>query len=194
MSGTLTPGPITRTRARRGRRAGRLVIRVSWGTWETLSSPSCLPAGARLTNSRLIHSFPSRAVGTNRGRNDGIAKRRKRSAARWMARNHIVPLKRGNQPEGPRGGRGAPSHDPLKGNMPGTSRPESCRRNDDGSRRARTHETTSRVRVMCTPGCVGTLGEQSPEPPGLPDVITFNLPVNFERIMERIGQETKNRV
>ena len=32
----------------------------------------------------------------------------------------IVPLKWGNQPEGPREGKGVPSHDPLKGNMPGT--------------------------------------------------------------------------
>ena len=33
----------------------------------------------------------------------------------------IVPLKRGNQPEGPRRGKGVPSHQPLKGNLAGTS-------------------------------------------------------------------------
>jgi hypothetical protein len=67
----------------------------------------------------------------------------------------IVPMKRGNQPEGPREGKEAPSHDPLKGNMPGTSRPESCPRNDDGSRRPRIHGMTNRVREICTPGSVG---------------------------------------
>ena len=46
----------------------------------------------------------------------------------------IVPLQRGNQPEGPRRGKGVPSHEPLKRNMPGTLRPEPCPRNDDGSR------------------------------------------------------------
>src|SRR5438132_2067028 len=36
----------------------------------------------------------------------------------------IVPSNRGNRPEGPRGGKGAPSHEPLEGNMTGTPRPE----------------------------------------------------------------------
>ena len=33
----------------------------------------------------------------------------------------IVLLKRGNQPEGPRQGKGVPSHEPLKRNLAGTS-------------------------------------------------------------------------
>ena len=33
----------------------------------------------------------------------------------------IVPWKRGNQPEGPRRGKGVPSHEPLKRNLAGTS-------------------------------------------------------------------------
>ena len=74
----------------------------------------------------------------------------------------IVPLKRGNQPEGPRRGKEVPSHEPLKGNMPGTLRPEPCPRNDDGSRGSRIHEMRNRVRVMCTPGSVGDLGGQPP--------------------------------
>ena len=49
--------------------------------------PSWLPAGARLTNSRLIHGSRPEPVGTNRGRNDRIAKRRQRSAARRAARS-----------------------------------------------------------------------------------------------------------
>src|SRR3954454_12916691 len=36
----------------------------------------------------------------------------------------VVPSSRGNRPEGPRGGKGAPSHEPLEGNMTGTPRPE----------------------------------------------------------------------
>ena len=57
----------------------------------------------------------------------------------------IVPLKRGNQPEGPRRGKEVPSHEPLKGNMPGTLRPEPCPRNDDGSCGSRIHEMRNRV-------------------------------------------------
>ena len=33
-------------------------------------------------------------------------------------------MSRGNHPEGPRGGKETPSHEPLEGNMPGTPRPE----------------------------------------------------------------------
>src|SRR6187401_3574457 len=36
----------------------------------------------------------------------------------------IVPLSQGNCPEGPWGGKGTPSHQPLEGNMTGTSGPE----------------------------------------------------------------------
>ena len=67
----------------------------------------------------------------------------------------IVPSKRGNQTEGPRRGKEVPSHEPLKGNMPGTLRPELCSRNDNGSRGSRIHEMRNRVRVMCKPGSVG---------------------------------------
>ena len=89
----------------------------------------------------------------------------------------IVPLKRGNQPEGPRRGKEVPSHEPLKGNMPGTLRPEPCPRNDDGSRGSRIHEMRNRVRVMCKPGSVGGLGgrpsrstrPKAPGPQGPPD-------------------------
>ena len=40
----------------------------------------------------------------------------------------------GEPPEGPWGGKGAPSYEPLEGNMPGTPRPDPCPRNDNGSR------------------------------------------------------------
>ena len=58
----------------------------------------------------------------------------------------IVPSKRGNQTEGPRRGKEVPSHEPLKGNLPGTLRPELGARNDNGSRRSRIHEMRNRVR------------------------------------------------
>ena len=86
-----------------------------------------------------------------------------------------VPLKRGNQPEGPRRGKEVPSHEPLKGNMPGTLRPEPCPRNDDGSRGSRIHEMRNRVRVMCKPGSVGGLGGRPPRstrPPRFPALPT----------------------
>jgi hypothetical protein len=44
----------------------------------------------RLTNSRLIRGPRPRPTGTNEGRNDGIAQRRKRSAARRAARSRSV--------------------------------------------------------------------------------------------------------
>src|SRR5208337_3213227 len=74
----------------------------------------------------------------------------------------IVPSKRGNQTEGPRRGKEVPSHEPLKGNMPGTLRPEPCPRNNNGSRGSRIHEMRNRVRVMCKPGSVGGRGGQPP--------------------------------
>jgi len=46
----------------------------------------CRPE-TRLTNSRRIRGPRPRPTGTNEGRNDGIAKRRKRSAARRAARS-----------------------------------------------------------------------------------------------------------
>ena len=46
----------------------------------------------------------------------------------------IVPMNRGNQPEGPWRGKGTPSHEPLEGNKAGTPSPEPCQRNDGGSR------------------------------------------------------------
>ncbi len=72
----------------------------------------------------------------------------------------IVPSKRGNQTEGPRRGKEMPSHEPLKGNMPGTLRHELCSHNKDGSRGSRIHEMRNRVRVMCKPGSEGGRGGQ----------------------------------
>ena len=50
---------------------------------------NCRPE-TRLTNSRMIRGPRPRPTGTNEGRNGGIAKRRKRSAARRAARSRSV--------------------------------------------------------------------------------------------------------
>ena len=107
------------------------------------------------TNSRLIHGSASGAGGdeqrTQRWYRQAKETKRGEMGGRESQRL-IVPSKRGNQPEGPRRGKGVPSHEPLKGNMAGTSRPEPCSRNDNGSRGSRIHEMRNRVRVMCKPG------------------------------------------
>jgi hypothetical protein len=60
------------------------------GTWEILPSPSQCRSETRLTNSRLILGPRPRPTGTNDGRDGGIAKRRKRSAAKRAARSRSV--------------------------------------------------------------------------------------------------------
>ena len=149
-----------------------MITRVPPGTWETLSFPSSTAAGD------TAYQLPIDPRLRVRGRGDEQrtqrwyrqAKETKRGEMGVRESQHlIVPLKRGNQPEGPRRGKEVPSHEPLKGNMPGTLRPEPCPRNDDGSRGSRIHEMRNRVRVMCTPGSVGDLGGQPPRStrPGL---------------------------
>ena len=67
-----------------------MITRVPQGTWETLPLPSSQAAG---DTAYQLHIDPRLRVrvrvrgrgGTNNGRNDGIAKRRKRSAAKWAA-------------------------------------------------------------------------------------------------------------
>ena len=151
----------------------RMITRVPPGTWETLSFPSSQAAG---DTAYQLQIDPRLRV---RGRGDEPrtqrwyrqAKETKRGEMGGRESQHLrVPLKRGNQPEGPRRGKEVPSHEPLKGNMPGTLRPEPCPRNDDGSRGSRIHEMRNRVRVMCKPGSVGGLGGRPPRStrPGFP--------------------------
>src|SRR5271165_1771261 len=135
------------------------------GTWETLPSPSKGRPETRLTNSRWIHGPVSWAVGDERGTQRWYRQAKETKCGEMGGRESqhlIVPLKRGNQPEGPRRGKEVPSHEPLKGNMPGTLRPEPCPRNDDGSRGSRIHEMRNRVRVMCKPGSEGGRVGQPP--------------------------------
>src|SRR5208337_1722809 len=85
------------------------------GSSGNLGDPaSSIEPGGRLeippTNSRLIHGSASGAGGgTNNGRNDGIAKRRKRSAAKWAAGSRSTSEYRcsgGTNPRNPVKGRG----------------------------------------------------------------------------------------
>jgi len=60
-----------------------------------------LPAGARLTNSRLIHGSRPEPVGTNRGRNDGNRQAKETKCGEMDGKESecpIVALKRGNGP------------------------------------------------------------------------------------------------
>ena len=119
----------------------------------------------RYTNSRMIHGPASGACGDEPRTHRWYRQAKETKCGEMGGRESqhlIVPLKRGNQPEGPRRGKEVPSHEPLKGNMPGTLRPEPCPRNDDGSRGSRIHEMRNRVRVMCKPGSVGDLGGRPP--------------------------------
>ena len=125
-----------------------MITRVPPGTWETLSFPSSTAAGD------TAYQLPIDPRLRVRGRGDEPrtqrwyrqAKETKRGEMGGRESQHlIVPLQRGNQPEGPRRGKGVPSHEPLKRNMPGTLRPEPCPRNDDGSRGSRIHEMRNRV-------------------------------------------------
>ncbi len=61
-----------------------MITRVPPGTWETLSFPSSKAAGDTAYQLPIDPRLRVRGRGgTNHGRNDGIAKRRKRSAAKW---------------------------------------------------------------------------------------------------------------
>ena len=142
-----------------------MITRVPPGTWETLSFPSSKAAGDTAYQLQIDPRLRVRGRGDEQRTQRWYrqAKETKRGEMGGRESQHlIVPLKRGNQPEGPRRGKEVPSHEPLKGNMPGTLRPEPCPRNDDGSRGSRIHEMRNRVRVMCKPGSVGDLGGQPP--------------------------------
>src|SRR5208337_3677906 len=78
-------------RSYRGPRTGRRDIRVAREPERPCRFRRDCRLESRLTNSRWIRSSRPELAGTNRGRNDGIAKRRKRSAARWAAGSRSVP-------------------------------------------------------------------------------------------------------
>ena len=97
------------------------------GTWETLPSPSKCRPETRLTNSRWIHGPVSWAVGDERGTQRWYRQAKETKCGERDVRESqrlIVPSSRGNHPEGPRGGKEAPSHEPLEGNMIGGAIPK----------------------------------------------------------------------
>ena len=86
----------------------------------------CRPE-TRLTNSRMIHGPASGAAGDEPGTQRWYRQAKETKCGEMGGRESerlIVPSSRGNRPEGPRGGKGTPSHEPLEGNMTGTPRPE----------------------------------------------------------------------
>ena len=101
-----------------------MITRVPPGTWETLSFPSSQAAGDTAYQLQIDPRLRVRGRGDEQRTQRWYrqAKETKRGEMGGRESQHlIVPLKRGNQPEGPRRGKGVPSHEPLKGNMPGTS-------------------------------------------------------------------------
>jgi RNA-directed DNA polymerase len=81
----------------------------------------------RLTNSRMILGLASWAVGDEPRTHRWYRQAKETKCGETVggeSERLIVPSSRGNRPEGPRGGKGTPSHEPLEGNMTGTPRPE----------------------------------------------------------------------
>jgi hypothetical protein len=78
-------------RSYRGPRTGRRDMRVAREPERPCRFRGDCRPGFRLNNSRLIRSSCPELAGTKRGRNDGIAKRRQRSAAKWAAGSRSVP-------------------------------------------------------------------------------------------------------
>ena len=102
-----------------------MITRVPPGTWETLPLPSSKAAGRTPpTNSRLIHGSASGAGGDEQRTQRWYRQAKETKGGEMGGRESQhprVPLKRGNQPEEPRQGKGVPSHEPLKRNLAGTS-------------------------------------------------------------------------
>ena len=73
-------------RSYRGPRSGRRDMRVAREPERPCHFRRDCRPGFRLTNSRLIRSSRPELAGTNRGRDDGIAKRRQRSRAKKLGR------------------------------------------------------------------------------------------------------------
>ena len=116
--------------SRRGRRTWRMITRVPWELGRPCRLHRRVPAGARLTNSRMIHStVPSCGdePGTKRWYRQAKATKCGEMDGRESERL-VVLLTQGNQPEGPWQGKGTPSHEPAEGNTPGTLRPVTCQR------------------------------------------------------------------
>ncbi|MDB5351303.1 MAG: hypothetical protein JWN86_2550 [Planctomycetota bacterium] len=95
------------------------------GTWEAPSPPRQIPAGGRVTNSRLVAGAPGGHGSETRVRpwyRQAKATRRGGMGGRESER-FIVPMTRGNRPEGPRRGKGTSCHETAGGNDAGDTGP-----------------------------------------------------------------------
>ena len=104
-----------------------MIIRVPPGTWETLSFPSSQAAGDPAYQLPIDPRLRVRAGGDEQRTQRWYRQAKETKCGERDVRESqrlIVPSSRGNHPEGPRGGKKAPSHEPLEGNMPGTPRPD----------------------------------------------------------------------
>ena len=76
-----------------------------------------------ITNSRLNRSPASWAVGDKQGTQRWYRQAKETKCGEMdggKSQRLIRPMIQGNQPEGPWGGKGTPSHEPLEGNTTGT--------------------------------------------------------------------------
>ena len=101
-----------------------MITRVPPGTWETLSFPSSKAAG---DTAYQLQTDPRLRVRGRGGRTTDATmvspsegNEARRNGRQGVAAPHST-VEAGNQPEGPRRGKGVPSHEPLKRNLAGTS-------------------------------------------------------------------------
>ena len=159
------PWPTQPAWSHRGRRTWRMITRVP----RELGRPCRLHrnAGRRPglpTPGGSTAPCPGLS-GTNEGRNDGIAKRRKRSAAKETSGSRSASEYRragGTIPRDPGEGRRRRLMNRWRETCQVRRDLIPCPRNDNGSRGSRVHEMRNRVRVMCKPGSVGGRGGQPP--------------------------------
>jgi hypothetical protein len=101
------------------------------GNLGDLAVSIAMPAGDPAYQLQVDPRPTSEADGDERGTNRWYRQAKETKCGEMDGKESerlVVPLNRGNQPEGPRRGKGTPSHEPLSGNMAGTLRPTPCQR------------------------------------------------------------------
>ena len=138
-----------------------MIIRAPLGTWETLSSPSWLPVGARLTNSRLIHGSRPEPVGPNQGRNGGNRQAKETKCGEMDGKESeclIVALKRRNGPYRTPWSEGGAALWAQRRNHAEGIEPPSVLLQGNGSCEGQRHNVTNPMPLTGTSGSVGDLG------------------------------------
>ena len=129
------------------------------GTWETLPSPSSMPAGDPAYQLQADPRPTSEADGDERGTKRWYrqAKETKCGEKDGKESEHlIVAVEAGERASGPRGAKGVPHLVTGAGTMARTPRPHAVSPRSTGSCEGqRIHDVTSRMRVMRTSGSVG---------------------------------------